>query len=94
MWTGQFLSDDEAVAAGLEDEVVPPESLAAAALDAAQALAVIPEEVAAMTKDYLWAPVLDRVAERRAVDETVRQYWAAPETAARVAAYLEATSRR
>ncbi|MCU4186027.1 enoyl-CoA hydratase/isomerase family protein [Acidiferrimicrobium sp. IK] len=94
VWTGRLWTDDAAVAAGLADEVVDAGSLEAAALDAAGALAAMPSEVTAMTKAYLWSSVLERVAERRAIDDAVRERWAATDTLERVAAYLETTTRR
>ncbi len=94
LWTGRLFSGEAAVAVGLADEVVEAGSLRDAALDAAQALAAMPSEVTSMTKAYLWSSTLDRVAERRALDDAVRDVWAAPGTVARVASYLDATTRR
>ena len=93
VWTGRLLSDGGALSAGLADEVVPADTLAATALRAAEALAAMPAEVTAMTKAYFWASALERISERRAIDDAVRERWAAPETLSRVAAYLEATRR-
>jgi enoyl-CoA hydratase len=92
VYTGRTLPPEEALAAGLVDDVVPPENLLARAQEVARQLALIPPAVFRLTKESLRAGALDRMD--RAGDHQDRaalELWSAAETHARVREYMHRT---
>jgi enoyl-CoA hydratase len=95
IYTVRTLPPQEALTAGLVDEVVPAEALLARAQEIAQQLARIPPPVYRLTKQALRAETLeriDRVAE--AADPAVLELWSAAETHAQIREYLRRTVRK
>lgn len=91
-YVGRTLTPDEARAADLVDEVVPPEALEERADALARLLAAIPRDSFSLTKQALRRPhvdVLDR--EGTAVDADVLAIWQRPETLAVIRSYLDRT---
>ena len=95
LYTGRTLPPQEALAAGLVDEVVAPEKLLARAQEVAGQLAQIPPQVYRLTKQALRAPAVERI-ERASVlqDQAALEVWAAAETHARIREYLRRTLRK
>jgi enoyl-CoA hydratase len=89
--TGRTLSAQEALAAGLVDEVVAPEALQARAQELARQLALIPPPAYRLTKQALRAPALERIEKAAETDREVLEVWAAPETLAYIREYLRRT---
>jgi len=92
VYTGQTVDTEAARAAGLVDEIVPPDELPSKALARARQLAAIPPDTFALTKRTLRQPVLERVEQLKTeIDPQVAAVWAAPETHAVIRTYLEKT---
>jgi enoyl-CoA hydratase len=95
VYTGRTLPPQEALAAGLVDEVVPAEDLLARAQEVARQLTQIPPQTFRLTKQSLRAEALeriDRAAEPR--EREVLEVWSAAETHAHVGEYLRRTLRK
>jgi enoyl-CoA hydratase len=92
IYTGRTLLPQDALAAGLIDEVVAPDDLPARAQEVARQLALIPPPAYGLTKQSLRAEALERI-ERvgEAADKAALQLWSAPETLAHIREYLRAT---
>ena len=92
LYTGQTLRPQEALAAGLVDEVVAPANLLARAREIAGQLAQIPPQVYRLTKQSLRAPALERIERASELqDREALEMWAAAETRAHVRDYLRRT---
>lgn len=94
VYTGRTLLPQEALAQGIVDEVVPPDALAARAREVAAQLASLPREVFAMTKRALRAEALARMERAELYDRQAHEAWSAPETHARIRAYMERVTRK
>jgi enoyl-CoA hydratase len=94
VYTGRTLTPGEALAQGLVDAVVPPETLQARALEMAAQLAALDPAVFALTKRYLRAPALERMAGSPQHDREALALWAAPATHQRIRDYLARSVRR
>jgi enoyl-CoA hydratase len=95
VYTGRTLPPQEALAAGLIDEVVAPAALPARAEEVARQLAVIPPEAYRLTKQYLRAEALQRIEKASDThDLSALQVWTSPETHAHVREYLRLTLRK
>jgi enoyl-CoA hydratase len=95
IYTRQTLAPQEALTAGLVDEVVAPDDLLARAQVIARQLALIPPQVYRLTKQSLRAAALERI-ERTSeqLDPAALQVWSAAETHAHIREYLRRTLRK
>src|SRR5262249_47615968 len=92
LYTGRTLPPQEALAAGLVDEVVAPEKLLERAQESAGQLAGIPPRVYCLTRQALRAPALERMERASKLqDQEALKVWAAAETRAHVREYLRRT---
>ena len=88
--TGQPVSAAEAHRLGLVDDVLAPDDLLDAAVARAGALATIPADAFALTKQQLHGPARQRIdANRTDDDPPVLQLWQHPATLSAIAAYLD-----
>ncbi|HET7462869.1 MAG TPA: enoyl-CoA hydratase-related protein [Longimicrobium sp.] len=94
LFMGRTYPPAEALAAGLIDEVVPPDALAARAREVAEHLASISPAAFRLTKRMLRAPVLERVDASAALDVQALDVWLSPDTHARIRDYLARTVRK
>jgi enoyl-CoA hydratase len=94
IYAGRTFTPQEALAHGLVDEVVAPEALADRAREVAVRLAALPRDVFRLTKQRLRADAAERMTRDPAYDERALELWCAPETHARIRAYLAQTVRR
>jgi enoyl-CoA hydratase len=95
VYTGRTLPPQEALAAGLVDEVVPAEDLLARAGEVARQLALIPPQVYRLTKESLRAEALERIERAgEPQDRAVLEVWSAAETHAHAREYLRRTVRK
>lgn len=94
LFLGRTYRPGEAFAAGLVDEVVPPDGLAARAREVAEQMASISPAAFRLTKRMLRAPILERIDRAAADDEEALALWLAPETHARIRDYLAKTVRK
>src|SRR5262245_58858347 len=92
IYTGRILPPQEALTAGLVDEVVAPDKLLARAREIAQQFALIPPPVYRLTKQSLRAAALERI-ERTSelLDRAALEAWSALETHAHIREYLQRT---
>jgi enoyl-CoA hydratase len=90
---GRTLPADEALAAGLIDEVVPPDALLARAQELASQLAAVPARSFRMTKAQLRAPALELMA-RDERDTEALAVWSDPAVHAHIREYLARTVRK
>jgi enoyl-CoA hydratase len=95
MYTGRVLPPQEAITAGLVDEVVAPDDLLVRAREIAQQFALIPPQVYRLTKQSLRAAALERI-ERTSekLDRAALEAWSAAETHAHIREYLQRTLGR
>jgi enoyl-CoA hydratase len=95
VYTGRTLLPEEALTAGLVDEVVPAENLLARAQEVARQLALIPPQVYRLTKQSLRAEALERIERASEPQErAVLEVWSAAETHTHVREYLRRTVRK
>ncbi|WP_420129614.1 enoyl-CoA hydratase/isomerase family protein [Longimicrobium sp.] len=94
VYTGRTLAPPEALAEGLLDEVVPEDALLGRAREVAAQLASLPPEVFRETKQTLRADALARMDGAAEYDRRVHALWSAPETHARIRAYMERIARK
>jgi enoyl-CoA hydratase len=95
IYTGRTLPPQEALAAGLVDEVVAPGELLARAREVAGQLALIPPQAYRLTKQALRAEALeriDRASESR--DQAALEVWTAAQTHEHIRDYLRRTLRK
>lgn len=91
VYSGRVVQPPEALALGLVDEVVAPDSLVERARQVAEQLAAIPSVSFALTKRAFVNPILDRVRAASSINADVNEAWKNPEVQARMRAYLEKT---
>jgi enoyl-CoA hydratase len=92
IYTGRTLQPQDALAAGLIDEVVAPADLQARAQEVARQFALIPPEVYRLTKQALRAETLERIDRAsEAQDQAALKVWTAAETHAHIREYLRRT---
>jgi enoyl-CoA hydratase len=95
IYTGRTLLPQEALGAGLVDEVVAAGALAARAQEVARQLALIPPPVFRLTKQSLRAEALERIVRAGEVqDQAALEVWTAAETHAQIREYLRRTLGR
>jgi enoyl-CoA hydratase len=95
VYLGATLSPDEALTAGLVDEVVPPELLGEHAVSLAARLGAMPAESFRLTKQALRRPFVEALERHgQAADEQVLAAWLAPGALEAVRAYLNRTFNR
>jgi enoyl-CoA hydratase len=95
LYTGRTLRPQEALTAGLVDEVVAPDDLLARAQEIARQLALIPPQVYRLTKQSLRAEALERIERARGLqDQAALEVWTAAETHAHVREYVRRTLRK
>jgi enoyl-CoA hydratase len=95
IYTGRTVQAQEALAAGLIDEVVAPDRLPARAREVARQLAAIPARAFGLTKHYLRAEARERIERASAAqDPAALEVWSAAETHAYVQEYLRRTLRK
>jgi enoyl-CoA hydratase len=95
IYTGRTLPPQEALAAGLVDEVVAPGELLARAQEVAGQLALIPPQVFRMTKEAVRAEALRKIdGASEAYERATLEVWSAPETHAHIREYLRRTLRK
>jgi enoyl-CoA hydratase len=95
IYTGRTLAPQEALDAGLVDEVVAPDDLLARSQEIARQLAGIPPPVYRMTKQALRAEALERIERAGELhDQAALEVWTAAETHAHVREYLRRTLRK
>jgi enoyl-CoA hydratase len=95
IYTGRTLPPQEALTAGLVDEVVAPDDLLARAREAAGQLARIPPQVYRLTKQALRAEALERIERASELDDQAAlEVWTAVETHAHVREYLRRKLRK
>jgi enoyl-CoA hydratase len=93
--TGKALDAEQAVAIGLVDEVVIADDLLDLACIRAEALATLPPDVYATTKEQLHRPARLLIDEHRdADDEIVLRQWSSARARAAIAEYLAGIDRR
>jgi enoyl-CoA hydratase len=93
--TGRTLLPDEALAWGVVDEVIPAEGLLERAYAVARQLAAVPRETFRLTKQYLRAETLERIARRAPQnDPAAFRVWEDPATHDYIRAYLARTVRK
>jgi enoyl-CoA hydratase len=92
LYTGRTLPPQDALAAGLIDEVVEAGQLLARAQEVARQLATIPPAVYRLTKESLRAEALERIDRTADLqDRAALEVWSAPETHAHIREYLRQT---
>lgn len=94
VFLGRTYPPQEALQAGLVDEVVAPDALPARAREVAEQLASISPAAFRLTKRMLRAPVLERIDRSAALDAEAMEVWLSPETHARIRDYLDRTVRK
>lgn len=85
MMRGQPIDANAALSAGLVDEIVEPEALTQAALDAAREFAQIPPAAYAAVKSQLRADIIARITAAIDAERTADLPWYTDETAAAMA---------
>jgi enoyl-CoA hydratase len=94
-YVGGTMPPEQALAAGLLDDVVDAEALEARAVRAAESLASIPRESFALTKHAIRRPFVDALERHGAAfDAQVLAAWTAPDTLEAVRGYLQRTFGR
>jgi enoyl-CoA hydratase len=92
IYTGRTLSAQEALGAGLVDEVVVPGALMTRAQELAQQLALIPPPVYSLTKLSLRAEALEQIEKAGEMqDRAALEVWSAPQTHSYIREYLRRT---
>ena len=86
--TARNLEAEHALEIGLVDELVPPETLVARALEQAAAFRSLPPGVFAFTKRQLQAPARERIAARSSDDQVMQKLWATDAVRAAVTRYF------
>lgn len=95
VYTGRTVAPDEALRLGLVDEVTELAALGARAEEVARQLAALPERAFALAKQQLRGRAVSRAKHyANEHDAEVREIWSAPETHARIRAYLGRTVRK
>ncbi|WP_290057728.1 enoyl-CoA hydratase/isomerase family protein [Amycolatopsis solani] len=93
-YSGETRGGEDALAAGLVDELAPPEEVLERALAVAARLGELPAEAFAHTKAQIRQPFHERIAEyRHAADPEVERLWQAPAALAAVKSYVDRVLR-
>ena len=93
-YSGATLPAAEALAAGLIDEVVPPEALLDRAREVAEQLAAVPRPSFRLTKAQLRAPAVEAMRLGDARDEEALAVWSDPAIHQHIRGYLARTVRK
>jgi len=94
VYTGATLPPQEALAAGMIDEVVAPDALLARAHEVAAQLAAIPRQSFRITKAQLRAPALEAMRLGEAHDAEALAVWSDPAVHQHIRDYLARTVRK
>jgi enoyl-CoA hydratase len=95
LYTGRTLPPQEALSAGLVDEVVASDALLPRAQAVARQLALIPPALFRFTKQSLRAEALERIERvSESQDQAALAVWSATETQAHIREYLQRTLRK
>ena len=95
IYTARTVMPEEALAVGLIDEIVPPESLLARANEMAAHLAALPTQAFQMAKRQLRDKAIGRAKHyANEFDATMKESWKGAETHAHVREYLARTVRK
>ena len=93
IYTGKTYAPQEAMQAGLLDELAGPEPLLQKACEVAAQFGAIPSSSFRIVKEHLRKPVWDRVA-RYANDAKILEAWSDPETHRVIRQYLNRTIKK
>ncbi len=91
VYRGLTLAPDEALHRGVVDAVVDSESLADAAVAAAETMAAMPAASFGFTKRLMREPVLERIHVAASIDAMVQEAWTSADVLAAIRAYVERT---
>jgi enoyl-CoA hydratase len=94
IYSGRTLLPDEALAAGVIDEVVEPDALLARANEVAAQLAAVPRESFRLTKAELRAPALEAMRFGDVNDAQALAVWSDPAIHQHIREYLARTVRK
>jgi len=94
VYSGATLPPQEALAAGLIDEVVAPDALIARAQELAAQLAAIPRQSFRITKAQLRAPAIEAMRRGEAHDAEALAVWSDPAVHQHIRDYLARTVRK
>lgn len=93
-YSGETRGGEDALAAGLVDELAPPGEVLGRALAVATRLGELPAEAFAHTKAQIRQPFHERIAEHRHTDDPeVERLWRAPASLAAVKSYVDEVLR-
>ncbi|MBE1502736.1 enoyl-CoA hydratase [Amycolatopsis lexingtonensis] len=93
-YSGETRSGEDALAAGLVDELAPPDQVLDRALAVADRLGELPAEAFAHTKAQIRQPFHERIAEyRHSDDPEVERLWRSPAALAAVKSYVDRVLR-
>jgi enoyl-CoA hydratase len=94
VFSGRTVQIDEAKTMGLIDEKCPSGMVLDRANEVAQKLASIPQGAFALTKEALYAPILERARQLSDLNARVTQAWLEPQTYDAIRAYLDKTIKK
>ncbi len=95
VYTGRTLLPQDALAAGLVDEVVAPDALLGRAQEVARQLALVPPQAYRLTKQALREEALGRIdGASEAQERAMLEVWSALETHEHIREYLRRTVRK
>jgi enoyl-CoA hydratase len=95
VYTGRTLGPEEAMAAGLVDELAEPGQIEGRALERARQLATIPGPTFRLTKSYMRGIATERISRMDAViDPDVRRLWGDPAVHEVIRGYLDRTLKK
>ena len=95
VYTSPTLTHEEALEAGLVDEIVPPEELESRAMSVARRLASIPKATFRLTKGHLRSAASERISRMDdVIDPEVRRIWGDPASHEVIRAYLDRTLKK
>lgn len=94
VYSGRTVQIDEAKTLGLIDEKCPAGMLLDRATEVAEKLASIPAGAFALTKEWFYAPILERTAQLADLNARVVDAWMQPQTYDAIRKYLEKTIRK
>lgn len=95
VYTGATLTPEEALGAGLVDELAAPDALEARTLDLARQLASIPKATFRLTKGHLRAEATERISKMDdVIDPEVRRIWRDPAVHDVIRSYLDRTLKK
>ena len=92
LYGADTFADDDALARGLADVIVPAEAVLDRAVTMAKALAALPPAAFALTKHQLRDATIRRIhSHGPTYDREVQALWSSPDTLASIRAYIEKT---